>query len=132
MSASQPNAVTNLTATIVSVHEIDLAWTNDNPRFEAGALIERTTPGQDTNFAPVATVAAGARSYVDTTVQPGSRYIYRVTALPFSSRAFVPAQPVLVSASISGQPPHIRLPYPPAYRDGGFAAIGHIVADGSW
>lgn len=36
MSATQPNPVTNLTATVVSVHEIDLAWTNNNPGFEAG------------------------------------------------------------------------------------------------
>lgn len=133
MSATQPNAVTNLTATPVSVNEIDLSWVNNNPGFEAGATIERTiAPGQ-MNFMTLATVGAGASSFADMTAQPGGRYTYRVTALPFSSRAFVPAQPAVASASTSGVPPHLYLQSPGLDTCGTLGFIGSkIVNDGSW
>jgi hypothetical protein len=132
MSAAQPNAITNLIANVISVHEIDLSWTNNNPGLEAGAFIERSLPGQSTNFKSLATVAPGVTIYADTSVQPGGKYIYRVTALPFSSRAFVPAQPAVASAQTQGVSPHLKCPYPPHYLNGDFAASCSLVTDGSW
>ncbi len=132
MSSTQPNAVTNLTATAVGVHEIDLSWVNNNPGFEAGALIERTLPGQATNFMSIATVSVGVTSYADTSVQPGGMYNYRVTALPFSSRAFVPAPPAIATTTTPGIPPHVYLQTP--WRDplGTLGWIGHkVVTDGT-
>lgn len=132
MSATQPNPVSNLTAVAVSVHEIDLSWVNQNPGNEAGALIERTLPGQPTNFQTLATVPAGSTSYADTSVMPGGTYSYRVTALPFSARAFVPAQPVIASATTPGIPPHVYLQTPGRDPVGVFGFIGHkIVTDGT-
>lgn len=132
MSASQPNAVTNLTAIAASVSEIDLSWTNNNSGFEAGALIERALPGQSGNFQTLATVGAGVASYADTTAMPGGTYTYRVTALPFASRAFVPAQPVIASATTPGTPPHVYLQTPGRDPVGVQGFIGHkIVTDGS-
>jgi hypothetical protein len=132
MSATQPNAVTNLTATVISVHEIDLAWTLNNPGFEAGALIERALPGQPTNFMSLMTVGAGVSAYADTTVQPGGTYGYRVTALPFSSTAFVPARPVTTAATTSGIQPHVYLQSPGKDPVGTLGFIGHkIVTDGT-
>lgn len=132
MSASQPNPITNLTATAVSVHEIDLAWTNNNPGFEAGALIERALPGQPTNFQALATVSAGVTSYQDTSVLPGGLYVYRVTALPLSGRSFVPAPGVIASAETPGIPPHVYLQTPGRDPGGTQGFIGHkIVTDGT-
>ena len=132
MSATQPNAVTNLTATAVSVHEIDLSWVNNNPGFEAGALIERTLPGQPTNFQSLATVSAGTTTYADTSVQPGGTYAYRVTALPLSSRAFVAAQPAVTSVATPGIPPHVYLQTPGIDPVGIQGFIGHkVVTDGT-
>jgi titin len=132
MSATQPNAVTNLNATAVSVNEIDLSWTNNNPGFEAGALIERTSPGQPSNFMTLATVSAAVASYADTSVQPGGTYSYRLTALPWSSRAFVPAQPAITSATTSGVPNHVYLQTPRIDPVGTQGFIGHkIVTDGT-
>lgn len=133
MSASQPNPISNLTATALSVSEIDLAWTNNNPGFETGATIERTFPGQPTNFQPLATVATGVSSYQDLTVVPGSSYSYRITALPFSSRAFVPAPGVIASATTPGVPPHVYLQSPRLDPIGMQGFIGHkVILDGSW
>jgi hypothetical protein len=133
MPASQPNAVTHLIATAVSVSEIDFSWINNNPGFEAGALIERTLPGQSTNFQTLATVAAGVTSYADTSVLSGGTYVYRVTALPFSSRAFVPASPVTASATTPGLAPHVYLQTPGIDPVGFLGFIGHrIILDGSW
>jgi hypothetical protein len=132
MPATQPNAVTNLSATAVSVHEIDLAWTNNNPGFEAGAVIERALPGQPTNFQALATVGAGVTSYQDMSVLPGGTYAYRVTALPFSSRAFAPAPGVIASAITPGIPPHIYLQTPRIDPAGVQGFIGHkVVTDGT-
>jgi hypothetical protein len=133
MSATQPNAVINLTATAVSVQEIDLLWVNNNPGFEAGALIERSSPGQPSNFMTLTTVNAGTTSYADTSVQPGGTYSYRVTALPFSSRAFVPARPVVASATTPGIPPHVYLQTPGIDPVGVNGFIGHsVITDGTW
>lgn len=132
MSATQPNPITNLAAVAASVSEIDLSWTNNNSGFEAGALIERALPGQPTNFQALATVSAGVTSYVDTSVLPGGTYVYRVTALPFSSIAFVPAPGVIASATTPGIPPHVYLQTPGRDPVGVQGFIGHkLVTDGT-
>lgn len=132
MSATQPNPISGLAAVAVSVSEIDLSWTNNNLEFEAGALVERALPGQNGNFQTLAIVGAGVASYADTSVLPGGTYQYRVTALPFASRAFVPAPGVIASATSPGIQPHVYLQTPRVDPVGVQGFIGHkIVTDGT-
>ena len=135
MSQFAPNSVSNLTATVISINEIDLSWTNNNPLFESGVLIERSVglPSGDapqSQFQVIATVAANVSTYADTTVQPGTLYQYRVTALPASKAMFTPAQAVIVSATTPGVAPHEF-----AQKLGGFkcnSAQPVLVTNGSW
>ncbi len=69
---------TNLTATAVAYNRIDLTWLCDSNR-ETGFSVERSLNGS-TGWEEIATPAANATSYSDTTCQPGTRYYYRVRA----------------------------------------------------
>lgn len=58
--------------------QITLTWT-DNSDGEDGFSIERST-SMDSGFAEVGTVNADIETFVDTTVEPGMTYYYRVKA----------------------------------------------------
>ncbi len=117
MSRFAPASVSNLTATVISINEIDLAWTNGENN---GCQIERSVPlasadVSPTNFQTLALVAAGVTTYADTTVQSGSFYVYRVTTLSESDAPmFTPAAKVTVSATTKGVQPHRDTTRPPA------------------
>ena len=68
-----------LTANAVSSSQINLAWT-DGSTNELGFKIERCTGAGCSDFAQVATVAAGVTSYSNTGLASSTSYSYRVRA----------------------------------------------------
>lgn len=74
-----PAAPSDLTAAAQSSSQINLAWT-DNATNESGFKIERCTGVGCGNFAQVATVGAGVKSYGDTGLAASTTYTYRVRA----------------------------------------------------
>ncbi|MBX7120140.1 MAG: pre-peptidase C-terminal domain-containing protein [Gemmatimonadaceae bacterium] len=68
------------TATAVSGTRIDLAW-SDNADNETGYQIERCAGGSCTDFALIATTAAGATEYSDAGLAGSSTFRYRVRAV---------------------------------------------------
>jgi hypothetical protein len=77
---TRPLAPSNLTATLATGPQINLAWT-DNSTNETGFVIERSANGGA--FTQIATVAAGAVTFTDTAVAPSLMnvtYTYRVAA----------------------------------------------------
>jgi len=73
-----PDAPSGLTATAVSISQINLAWT-DASVTETGFKIERKT-GSGGTYAQIGTVAANAVSYADTGLTAATTYYYRVRA----------------------------------------------------
>jgi len=73
-----PAAPTNLVGTLISIRQIDLAWT-DNSTNEQGFKIERSTDG--TTFTLIAKTAINATTFSDRWgLSPYTRYYYRVKA----------------------------------------------------
>jgi Fibronectin type III domain/Peptidase_C39 like family len=77
-AALPPNAPSNLTATAISQHQINLAWT-DNSTNESGFKIERS-PFAPGSWTQIATVGAGVQTYPNTGLASGTTYYYRVRA----------------------------------------------------
>ncbi len=77
---SAPNPPAGLTATVISVSQVDLSWA-DSSADEDGFKIERKTSTSG-SFSQIATVPAGTTSYADTSVALGQSYYYcyRVSA----------------------------------------------------
>jgi hypothetical protein len=76
-TAALPEAPSNLTATVVSRKQINLAWT-DNAADEAGFKIYRSTNG--TSFKQIATVGANVTTYSNTGLKVSTTFYYRVGA----------------------------------------------------
>lgn len=74
-----PAAPSNLTAAAVSISQIDLAWT-DNSNNETGFSIERASSASGP-WTPLATTAANASSYSNTSLSTATKYFYRVAAI---------------------------------------------------
>ncbi|MDB5322333.1 MAG: repeat-containing protein [Phycisphaerales bacterium] len=70
-------APTSLTATGVSISEIDLAWADSTN--ETGYRVERSL--NETTWATIATLGPDVTSYANTGLTGGTRYIYRVRAI---------------------------------------------------
>ncbi|MBC8107555.1 MAG: PQQ-dependent sugar dehydrogenase, partial [Anaerolineae bacterium] len=75
VAPTSPSAPTNLQLSGATHNQINLNWT-DTANNESGFRIERGTDG--TNFTLVATVAANVNSFVNTGLNPGTTYFYRV------------------------------------------------------
>jgi len=98
-----PAAPSGLNASAISASRVDLAWT-DNATNETGYSVERSDAGGP--FAVVASPAANATSFSDTTVVAATSYTYRVRAenagvfsdYSNESSAATPALPVAPSA----------------------------------
>jgi titin len=73
--APLPAAPSSLTATAVSISQINLAWT-DNSTDESGFKIERSLAGGA--FGQIATVGANVTTYSDTGLAMGTAYYYRM------------------------------------------------------
>jgi hypothetical protein len=76
--ASIPAAPTNLTATVISSHRINLAWQESSTNV-SGFTIERTA-NNGSSWSTIATVGGTTLTYADTTVKKGKSYKYRVQA----------------------------------------------------
>jgi Galactose oxidase-like, Early set domain/Bacterial Ig domain/Glyoxal oxidase N-terminus/Fibronectin type III domain/Kelch motif len=76
-STPPPLAPSNLTATVLSSSQIQLAWT-DNSNNEAGFKIERCSSPNCQDFSEVVAVAANVTSYTDTGLKSNRTYRYRV------------------------------------------------------
>ena len=74
---SAPAAPANLTAMVISTHQVNLAWT-DNAGNATGIVVQRSTNG--TSWSTLATLAGTATSYSDTSVSKNKTYYYRVYA----------------------------------------------------
>lgn len=79
MPGNPPVAPTGLTAAAIAFNRIDLNW-QDNSSNETGFQIYRSTANEGP-YTVVATVGAGVKTYSDMTVQPSTRYFYRVEAI---------------------------------------------------
>ncbi len=79
---SPPAAPTNLTAAVLTGPRVQLSY-RDNTKSETGFEIERRTNGGA--WVLIASLArrtaTGATTYIDTTVEPGNTYSYRVRAM---------------------------------------------------
>jgi subtilase family serine protease len=74
---SAPLAPSNLTATAVSSHQVNLSWTN-NANNATGFIIQRST--NDSTWTTIASVGGNTTSYSDTSLRGGTTYYYRVLA----------------------------------------------------
>ena len=74
-----PAAPTGLSVVSSSTSSISLVWT-DNATNETGYTLQRCQAAGCTTFATVATLGAGATSYVDTGLAAGTTYSYRLAA----------------------------------------------------
>jgi subtilisin family serine protease len=70
---------TNLTTSVVSSSQINLAWA-DRSSNETGFKIERCQGANCSSFAEIASVNAGATSYQNTSLTASTSYSYRVRA----------------------------------------------------
>ena len=77
-AVTAPSAPSGLSATAVSISQINLAWT-DNSNNEDGFRIERKT-GAGGTYAEIATVGAGVTTYQNTGLAASTTYYYRVRA----------------------------------------------------
>ena len=114
----------NLSATPVSLSQINLAW-GDQATNETGFTVERATNG--TTFTQLASVARDATSYTNIDLIAGTAYQYRVRALNAAgnsqwSGVVTAATPSVTSAKINFQP--ASAPVPPGYAADGGASYG--------
>lgn len=72
-----PITPTDLTATVVSTTQVNLAWV-DRSTNESGFKLERKTP--NTPYAIIATLGVNANNFSDVGLTPGATYTYRVYA----------------------------------------------------
>jgi hypothetical protein len=81
---TSPGAPTSLAATLQAGPQVSLTFT-DTALNETGFAIQRSTTGVGGPFVQIATLPArnntGSVTYVDTTIQPGTTYTYRVAAM---------------------------------------------------
>ena len=79
-----PGPVTDLTVGTPTTSSLHLAWTNPVDGDFAGVVIRRATgataPARPTDGDPVVTTAAGATSFTDGGLAPGTTYSYAVFA----------------------------------------------------
>lgn len=73
----KPNAPSELSAEAISSTEVKLTW-KDNSNNEDGFKIERKT--EDGIYTVIATLPKNTTEYIDTEVEPGITYYYRVFA----------------------------------------------------
>lgn len=78
-TSTVPAAPSNLTATVISISQINLSWT-DNSNNETGFKIERCQGSTCTNFVEIATTGPNATSFSNTGLARNTRYRYRVRA----------------------------------------------------
>jgi hypothetical protein len=97
---SVPAAPSNLTTTVISTNQVNLAW-NNNASNAAGEVVQRSLNGSSWNN--LATLSATATSYSDTSVSKGKTYYYRVYAYnSFGNSAYSNVAKVTISGTGGG------------------------------
>ena len=81
-AATYPAAPANLSATAVSILQIDLSWTDNSSR-ETGFKIERKT-GSEGAYGHIATLDADVTDYSDTELSQSTTYYYRLYSYSYS------------------------------------------------
>jgi hypothetical protein len=76
-----PVAPSNLVAQQTSPTQINLSWRNNDLSMSATSIRVERSPGNTSNFVPIATLEASATSYMDTTFQAPNTFSYRVFAV---------------------------------------------------
>lgn len=109
---TQPSAPTGFAATSTSPQSASLAWT-DTASNESGYRIERAD--RDGVLIPLTNVSPNSTSFLDTSVQPGSAYRYRVVAVNEGGEA--PSSEVAVDVQPLPPPPPEQPKLPPAGLD---------------
>lgn len=100
-----PQGPTGLSATVVAGPGVQLLWTN-NADNELGFEVERMI-GSSGSFVQIDTVTSDVTGYLDTSVAPGTTYVYRVRAYgasgtsPASNEASVTTQDVTPTATVT-------------------------------
>jgi hypothetical protein len=134
-----PAAPTDLIATAINMHRVDLAWT-DNASNETGFWVERAlvTDGIPGAFASIGMAAVDATSFSDLSAAANTTYAYRVFAfnvhgdsLPSNEAVATtlgvqPAEPTSLTAAIQASlktGPRVRL----VFRDNAFDETGFVV-----
>ena len=74
-------APTNLAGIYYPGQGVQLSWTDNNKNIQQGTIIEREGGSGSTDFTELTTVGSSQTTYIDATVEPGVRYIYRVRQL---------------------------------------------------
>ena len=78
-NGSAPAAPSNVKAVATSYNKIGLSWT-DNSNDETGFEIWRST-SPTTGYITIGNTGAGATSFIDSTVNPSTRYYYQVKSI---------------------------------------------------
>jgi hypothetical protein len=74
---SAPAAPSNLSAAVISTHQVNLSWT-DNASNASGIVVQRSNNGS--SWSTLTTLSGTATSYSDTSVSKNKTYYYRVYA----------------------------------------------------
>ena len=80
-----PSAPSGLNATAAGTDSISLTWT-DNSNNESGFTLQRS-PNGSSGWANIANLAANVKSYLNTGLQAGTAYYYRVSAFNDSGQS---------------------------------------------
>ncbi|MBN1950885.1 MAG: hypothetical protein JW801_06750 [Bacteroidales bacterium] len=114
-----PEAPTGLTVLERSFDFIYLVWT-DNSETEDNFIIERHTEGNE--FAEYATVAANSSYYIDYTVEPNTRYYYRVYAVNADGSSEYSNEVDTSTYDLPNRPPDS-----PTYLSGYFDNVNRVI-----
>ena len=98
MAGAVPTAPSQLTATAVSVSEIDLTWTGVSSD-QVGYTVERST--NNSTFVQIASLPSASLSYSDVAAAAGTTYYYRVRAV----NSFGSSPPSNVASATTFGPP---------------------------
>jgi hypothetical protein len=106
--ATIPAAPSNLTATVVSGTQVNLAWV-DNSSNETGLTIQRSSNG-GSSWTQIATVGQSITAYSDNTVSKRKTYQYRVAA--YNATGTSAWSNVITATTPSKTPQRTAITYP--------------------
>ncbi|MCL6100176.1 MAG: fibronectin type III domain-containing protein [Bacteroidetes bacterium] len=72
------SAPSNLTAVFYTGQGVSLEWVDNNKNIQQGTVIERKESLGSNSYVEIGTAAPDQTKFIDSTVQPGTLYVYRV------------------------------------------------------